>query len=380
MLLPIVIIFFVSTYIIFSILLQKGWRSVKETIVPDSFTPQTSVTIIVPVRNEENSIGDLLKGLLNQNYPESLMKVFLVDDQSTDGSTEILREWSMNYSSLFRYLEVSERNKTLKGKKKAIASAIDATDSTLILTTDSDCTIGKDWIRTFVYVYEQSNPVFISGPVRMVAEKSLWGRFQEIEFASLIGSGASAIGLGSPLMCNGANLAYTREAYTSVHGFEGNEQIASGDDEFLMHKMTIAFPGGISFIKNKAAIVETKAAINLNEFIQQRKRWAGKWSHYTVVYVKLVALWVFLFHFTLIAVLLLAFLNQVHWNWIIMLWLTKGIFDYFYLKSVTNFLSNDFKNDTFIVSVLIYPFYVVTFGVLSRFGKYDWKERTERLS
>jgi len=374
------ILLFILSYILFGFFLQTGWNKIPETIIPDSFVPRTNVCVIIPIRNEINNLNLLLQQLCDQKYPTDLMMIYLADDHSTDGSTECMKEWALLHSDIFRYIEVSEHFKIMKGKKKVIASSIALTDADLIITTDADCSVPRNWIRNFVYVYETSNPVFISGPVKMVGQQSFWGKFQELEFASLVGSGASAIGIGKPMMCNGANLAYSREAYNRVNGFEGNEQIASGDDEFLMHKMASVFPGKISFLKKSDSIVLTKASSMLNDFVQQRKRWAGKWSHYTVLYVRLLALWIFCFHFMLIAGLFLCLLNQIEWYWIALLWATKAVFDYFYLKSVTKFLSIGFKSSIFINSLIIYPWYVVTFGLLSRFGNYDWKERTESLS
>jgi len=38
-------------------------------------------------------------------------------------------------------------------------------------------------------------------------------------------------------MCNGANLAYEKQAFFDVNGFEGIDDVASGDDMLLMHKL-----------------------------------------------------------------------------------------------------------------------------------------------
>lgn len=374
------ILFFILTYAVFGTALQIGWKKIKETNVPVSFQPITSVLLIIPVRNEKEHIGLLLQQIREQDYPEALLSVCIVDDGSTDGSTELIQQCCNMYPKQFYYLTVHPSYAHMKGKKKAIATAIDTSNATLILTTDADCRIYPQWVRTFAYIYETTKAPFISGPVKMIGANTYWGYFQEIEFASLIGSGASAIGLGKPVMCNGANLAYSSEAYRAVKGFEGNEQVASGDDEFLMHKMADFFPGKVTFIKDPQCIVTTNAPDTWNAFVQQRKRWAGKWQHYKMRYVQAIALWVFLFHGLLVISTCLALTGSMHWFWAAALWTTKIGFDYFYLKSIARFLSVGFKIDIFMNSVLIYPVYVVTFGLLSRFGKYDWKERRESIS
>src|SRR5213075_2078285 len=121
---------------------------------------------------------------------------------------------------------------------------------------------------------------FISGPVKLEEGNSLFGKMQVTEFASLIGTGAASIGFGMPNMCNGANLAFEKAAFVAVNGYAGNDKIASGDDEFLMHKIHSQFPGSVCFLKNPKAIVRTNVQQSLSGFLSQRIRWASKWKFY----------------------------------------------------------------------------------------------------
>lgn len=377
----IVLLLFGILYALFSVCLIVGWKQINDPLANPLWKPVTSVAIIVPVRNERSVIELLLQDLNNQMYPASLMTVYLADDGSSDGTDVIMNDWVNSYPERFKLVPLLSEYAGWKGKKKMIASAISISDATLILTTDADCRIPEGWVRSMVESYEQTHAAFISGPVAMKGLPGYWNNFQSIEFSSLVGSGASAIGLKLPVMCNGANVAYTRSAYNKVRGFEGNELIASGDDEFLMHKIASEFSANsVIFCKNKAAIVLTAPASSWGEFYNQRKRWAGKWEHYKLWYVQVIAIWVFLFHFFLLLSSILGILSVISPELSLVMWVIKAFFDYLYLKSIARFLSIDFKNSTFINAVLIYPFYAVGFGIAARFGSYTWKERTEDLS
>ncbi len=59
-------------------------------------------------------------------------------------------------------------------------------------------------------------------------------------------------------MCNGANLAYEKKRFYEVNGFEGIDNIASGDDMLLMHKIENKYPGKIGYIKSANVIVQTQ--------------------------------------------------------------------------------------------------------------------------
>ena len=55
---------------------------------------------------------------------------------------------------------------------------------------------------------------------------------------SLQGATIAGFALRNPFLCNGANMAYKKELFTNLHGFEGNNNLASGDDIFLLEKAT----------------------------------------------------------------------------------------------------------------------------------------------
>lgn len=107
--------------------------------------------------------------------------------------------------------------------------------------------MGKDWLVTIVAYYEQNDFKMISSPVAYFQEKSFFERAQSLEFLYLIGLGASTIGNDQPSTCNGANLAYEKKAFYEVGGFTGIDDLASGDDELLLHKMAARYGNKIGF-------------------------------------------------------------------------------------------------------------------------------------
>lgn len=372
------IFFVVFFYIVFSIFLQIGWRKLPVETIDSTHKPSITVAIILTARNEEKYVLTILEQLLHQNYPKELLQIYLADDASTDSTNDIFLKYIETYPSLFFRVELNPTYQDWKGKKKWIASSIDTIQAEFILTTDADCSIPETWVSAMVQSYELNHAQFISGPVAMTGNTCFMSGFQKIEFLSLIGSGASAIGLEKPLMCNGANIGYAHSAYINVGGFSGNATISSGDDEFLMHKIFAMYGSkGIGFCKNKAAIIQTQPASTWSEFYNQRKRWASKWENYSLAHVQWIAIFIFIFHLIILISTVLAFIPSFTWHGAVFLWGIKGIFDYFYLKSVARFLSIGFKKSTFILAVLIYPFYVVGFGLAGRFGTYTWKERIE---
>ena len=136
----------------------KGWLALKNG-QPLQSEFKTRVSVLVPVRNEEKHIANLLQDLIAQNYPASLFNIIVIDDHSTDQTAAIVRSFS---NSNLRLLNLTLEKPINSYKKRAIATAIAECDSELIITTDGDCRMGSDWIASIVSMYEQEQCQLIS--------------------------------------------------------------------------------------------------------------------------------------------------------------------------------------------------------------------------
>src|SRR5690606_41405437 len=85
---------------------------------------------------------------------------------------------------------------------------------------------------------------------------------------------------GAPTTCNGANLAYRRDIFYEVGGFNVIDELASGDDELLLHKIAERFPSRIAFCKSVKAMVYTDAKPDLKSYMSKRKSLASKSPKY----------------------------------------------------------------------------------------------------
>ena len=74
----------------------------------------------------------------------------------------------------------------------------------------------------------------IAGPVTFTTNKKFLGLLQTIENFSLQGATIGSFSTKTPFMCNGANLCYNKQEFITLNKFEGNFNIASGDDVFTL--------------------------------------------------------------------------------------------------------------------------------------------------
>ena len=237
------------------------------------------VTVVVPARNEEGNIGKCLDALLAQAYPSEWMNIIVVNDHSTDRTAEVVLAYQTHHLRLVNLADYVD-TPINSYKKKAIEVAVSLAGGGLVVTTDADCTAGPGWISTLVACYQATDARFMAAPVKIEAGRSLLSIFQALDFMTLQGITGAAVYKKFHSMCNGANLAYSKAAFYEVGGYQGIDQIASGDDMLLMHKIFSAYPDHVFFIKDQAAIVTTKAAPTWKAFFQQRIRWASKADKY----------------------------------------------------------------------------------------------------
>lgn len=352
-----------------------GWMSAT-AIVP--CTPIHKIAVVIAVRNEEKMIENCLKALLSQNYPSQLFDVIVVDDFSEDGTVACIEKFSREHANVFLLQLTSDEG---SGKKKAIRKGILYTDATIIVTTDADCWMEKDWLAAIAAGFENDATKMVVAPVAFSNEKNMFEKMQSLEFMALIASTAGAIHHNKPIMCNGANLAYLRTSFFEVDGFDGIDQISTGDDVLLMYKLSKIYPNGVRFLKDSKAIVYTHPKNNLMDFINQRKRWASKpfsllngATKYTSVLVFLTNLLVIVL---IISLFCLSKADVSHTFTIICLILLgiKCIIDFLLLFLASSFFGKRSLLIYFLPEQLIYMFYVVFIGLLSTTKSFSWKGR-----
>jgi cellulose synthase/poly-beta-1,6-N-acetylglucosamine synthase-like glycosyltransferase len=351
-----------------------GWFSIK-TWKRTGIHATVKVSVIIPARNESKNIISCLESICAQTYPESLYEIIIVDDSSEDDTTDVVKNF-ISTSSLKNIRLIELFGKNIFSKKQAISEAIKVSSGDLIITTDADCSVTENWISSIASYYETHKPAMISGPVCFSDDKTFFNNIQGLEFLSLISSGAAAIQLRMPVMCNGANLAYEKQAFIESGGYEANNKYTSGDDIFLLLAFKKALKRKIAFIKCSDAIVHTSAQPNLKNFTNQRKRWVSKSRGYTDAAIISVALIVLLFNLSLVASAALAIFFKEFIFVFLCGFILKFIIDFPILFGAASFIKKKNLLFFYFPLQLIYPFYIILAGCFGLFGKFEWKKRT----
>jgi len=339
---------------------------------PAAQETHTRFTIVIPARNEASNIKACVDSILAQDYPLDFFEIIVVDDFSEDDTAFIVKAIGHDHPnvhllSLADFYQPGEMNSF---KKKAIEKAVSHAKGNWIVTTDADCIIPKHWLSLYHAYIIKNNPVFVAAPVMFIKETGILNEFQVLDFLALQGITAAAVGAGKHSMSNGANLAFEKSAFIAVGGYQGVDQIASGDDMFLMHKMKVTLSNRIGYLFHPGAIVLTKTMSNWKDFIMQRIRWSSKARYYDDNSIFWVLLLVYLYNLFLLALLFGGAYIPVLISLAI-----KTIFELIFLTPVSKFYQLTGELRYFPLFQPLHIVYTLVAGLFGQVKTYTWKGR-----
>ena len=345
------------------------------------------VSVIVPARDEEEHIGACLDAIFAGDYPPDRFEVIVADDLSEDRTAHVVRRTMERVNALtlagfddeaesprLRLVQITENaDRARAHKKRAIEQAIGEARGDIILTTDADCVVPPRWIRTLAETFDPATAL-VSGPV-LYPTGGAAANVSALEFLGLVAVGAGAIGIGRPTLCNGANVAYRKEVFEALGGFNGIDHLTSGDDELLMQKIAYSTDWQVRFCAAREAAVLTEPPDSPQAFFEQRRRWASKGAYYPNPGLVATILAIYTFYVTLLGGLLaLPFVPG----------LAVPVLAGFALKSVPEAMllgpaCRHFGRGRlmayFLPAQILHLPYIVAMGAAGALGGYTWKGR-----
>ena len=118
------------------------------------------ISIIIPARNEQQTLKDCLDSLEQLNYPKTRREILVVDGMSTDNTRQIAELYD---TILVENPKRSHRSGVNLGFKKAKGD--------IIAFTDADCIVDENWLQNSLKYFEGCI-AGVSGPIQMPPQQS----------------------------------------------------------------------------------------------------------------------------------------------------------------------------------------------------------------
>ena len=360
------LIFLIIALAYFGILHFIFWGLKKLPVKEQTDFPQISV--VIAAHNEAGRIGPALEALEKLDYPSDKYEVIFVDDASTDNTAERIETYCRKHGN-WKLVHSQRNGDFASGKKQALKEGIAAAKGDIIFTTDADCTVPPKWLRYMSAYFEPD--------VHMVLGYSPLKRFKgwlqtvlqfDNLFSAIVASAPTTWGF--PLTSVGRNLAYRKNTYEALGGFDALKNHRSGDDVYLTERFRQKSKGRIVFCAHPETFVETLPPQGFKHFWNQqirknsktlRKSWATSLASLLAFLI-----YAYLWLFPLFAP---QFLNI--WLAVIAL---KLILEFVTLTLAARIFRRTFLIPYFPIFQIFYPIYIVFFTVLGSLQLYQWKK------
>lgn len=239
-------------------------------------TDRPPVSVIICAKNESENLARFLPSVLKQKYPK--FEVIVVNDGSTDESTDLLKTLMEKYNNLYQtFLPMGA--KYMSRKKMCITVGIKAAHYEHLLLVDADCEpAGDKWIETMMRHYPSGKSVVL-GYEGFKGEEN--GFFDKLVAFDMMFDAMRFMGFalcGKPYRGFGGNLSYKKEVFLANNGFQSHLILPFGDDDLLIRD--IATSQNTSVCIEPQAITWSHRDLTMKSFLFQRERQMETYAEY----------------------------------------------------------------------------------------------------
>jgi len=263
-----VLLLFLSILYFFELLVFRRGLGISSRLPQEQGNPP-SVSIIIAARNEEERISACLQSLLGLDYPRDKLEILIVDDCSTDQTSQIVQKFIDEFGGM-KLLKTPPESGNLRGKTNAIAHGIKHSGGEIIMFTDADCSVSPRWVTSTVKYFSRDTGI-VGGYTILKSEKSFHG-VQALDWLYLFGIASATSGLGIPLTAIGNNLSVRRTAYLETGGYEAIP-FSVTEDYSLVQTILQKTRFSIRFPLEADAVVTSEPCDTVSHLFRQKQRW-----------------------------------------------------------------------------------------------------------
>ncbi|MDR2553846.1 MAG: glycosyltransferase [Fibromonadaceae bacterium] len=237
-----------------------------------------SVSVVIPMRNEEAFIKNTLDAINAQKYAGEWQAI-IVNDRSTDSSPQIVHNFCQTHPN-FSLIDIPQNAPQIASpKKRALTTGFLAAKGEFLLTADADCTPPPNWLNSMALCFANGASV-VQGSKVNTGGKNFLHAYQRLETLGFTLIEAAGYNRNKPLVASAASLGYSKALFFKCGGFEDLYNLASGDDDMLIHKMAKIEGTTFAYNWDTSAIMPTAPVDSWKALLQQRARWGSNGTKY----------------------------------------------------------------------------------------------------
>lgn len=258
------IVWFLSTYfiVVFLLALFKNKESLYDSPILNKNKRLPKVSIIISAYNEQEKIYDSIESLKSIDYPKNLFEIIIVNDGSTDQTSNIVRKYVDETSIIL------VDNKKNKGKAACLNQGISLAQGEFVACMDADTVVPKDILKKIIPYFDDGKTGAVTVSVEVKRANNFLQKIIALEYK---------LGLSLFLkVFSSFNCIHVTPGPFSIYRTVLLEKIGGFDINNITEDLEIAYrihKSGYKIANCMNVSVHTITPNNFKALYRQRKRW-----------------------------------------------------------------------------------------------------------
>lgn len=230
-----------------------------------------TISVVIPAHNEKANVIKSIKSVLKNNYPQDKIQIIVVNDGSTDTTSESVQ----SFISTQKHKNVKLINQPNLGKAAALNSGIKNSHGTLVMCLDSDSELDKSALTNMIKYFEDKKVVALSSNVKIMPQYGLLNLIQQVEYLICYQMKRAQTFYNIEYIIGGIGSTFRKAYLKKVNYYDGNTVT---EDIDLTMKILQAGNKKVKIMYASDVIAYTHSVLSVKDLIKQRYRW--KWGRY----------------------------------------------------------------------------------------------------
>ena len=272
------ILTFLSVYVqvFFLITFLENRKKIIIRNEPVKLAKYPKVTIIVPCWDEEKTIYKTVRSLLNLNYPKDKIKIFLIDDGSTDGTWNAILKFS-------KYPNIRIFHKENGGKYTALNLGLKYVQTNFLGCLDADSVADPEsLVRVMSYFEKDPNIMAVAPSIIAFRSKNIIQNAQKAEYDMSVYIKKMLGFLGAIHVTPGPLTIFRKKVFDDLGPYRHAHNTEDMEIAYRMQKNHYRIE------QCNDAYVYTSTPLTVKKLYRQRLRWIYGFINNTIDYRKIL--------------------------------------------------------------------------------------------
>ena len=272
------ILTFLSVYVqvFFLITFLENRKKIIIRNEPVKLAKYPKVTIIVPCWDEEKTIYKTVRSLLNLNYPKDKIKIFLIDDGSTDGTWNAILKFS-------KYPNIRIFHKENGGKYTALNLGLKHVQTDFLGCLDADSVADSEsLVRVMSYFEKDPNIMAVAPSIIAFRSKNIIQNAQKAEYDMSVYIKKMLGFLGAIHVTPGPLTIFRKKVFDDLGPYRHAHNTEDMEIAYRMQKNHYRIE------QCNDAYVYTSTPLTVKKLYRQRLRWIYGFINNTIDYRKIL--------------------------------------------------------------------------------------------